>query len=109
MKELTMLEQIILVSIVSLEEGAFGVAIRRKVKELAGKSLMYGTLYNALDQLWRKGYIKKTQGIRPEEKGAHGRVYYKLSPSGRQALQKAYELHKSIWSSIPDTVREYES
>ncbi|MDH4218337.1 MAG: hypothetical protein OEY18_05735 [Candidatus Aminicenantes bacterium] len=49
MRGLTVLEQIILSAIVSLEDEAFGVAIRKKVKAFTGKGIMYGTLYNALD------------------------------------------------------------
>ena len=53
MKEPTILEQIILASIYSLDDAAYGVAIRKRVQSLTGKNLMYGTLYNALDQLRR--------------------------------------------------------
>ncbi len=109
MKVLTVLEQIILSAIVSLEDEAFGVAIRKKIKAFTGKSIMYGTLYNALDQLLRKGYIKKTSGKKTSERGVHGRVYYDLTPAGRKSLLSAFKLQKTIWANIPDLVKDYES
>jgi len=109
MKVLTVLEQIVLSAIVSLEDEAFGVAIRKKIKAFTGKSIMYGTLYNALDQLLRKGYVKKTSGKKASGRGVHGRVYYALTPAGRKSLLSAYKLQETIWANIPDLVKDQES
>lgn len=109
MKVLTVLEQIILSAIVSLEDEAFGVAIRKKIKAFTGKSIMYGTLYNALDQLLRKGYIKKTRGKQAVGRGGQSRVYYTLTPFGRKALLSAFKLQKTIRDNVPDLVRDIES
>jgi DNA-binding PadR family transcriptional regulator len=109
MKELTVLEQIILVSIVSLGDEAYGVVIRKKIRKMTGKNLMYGTLYNALDQLVRKKYIQKTKGKPAQGRGAHGRVYYALASAGQKALEATYRLQKSVWDHIPDLVKDYES
>jgi len=62
MKELTVLEQIILSAILNLKDDAYGVSVRQRVKKLMRKNINYGTLYNALEQLLRKGYVTKTQG-----------------------------------------------
>jgi PadR family transcriptional regulator, regulatory protein PadR len=106
MKELTILEQIILVSIINLREEAYGMAIRQKIKAAMGKSLMYGTLYNALDQLYRKGFIQKVKHAPSETEGARGRVYYSLTNGGRKALKAAYKLQQTIWGSVPEFFKE---
>jgi len=108
MRELTVLEQIILASIINLGEEAYGLAIRKTAKSLSGKSLMYGALYNALDQLTRKEYV--TKEIRKPEAGdgGHERIYYAVTRDGKKALRTAYQLQKSIWTSIPKTTREFE-
>jgi PadR family transcriptional regulator PadR len=100
MKELTLLEQIILAAIIALEEDAYGVSIRKKVEKLTGKRLMYGTLYNALDQLLRKGYVSKTEGTTSTARGGRPRIYYALTPAGKKALRTSYNLQKAIWKSI---------
>jgi len=101
MKELTLLEQIILAAIIALEEDAFGVSIRKKVEKLTGKRLMYGTLYNALDQLLRKEYVSKTKGTTSTARGGRPRIYYALTENGKKALEASYNLQKTIWKSIP--------
>jgi DNA-binding PadR family transcriptional regulator len=104
MKELTVLEQIILSVIWSQKDESYGVSIRQKVKKIAGKNLNYGTLYNNLEQLLRKGYVTKAQGESTPERIGRPRIFYALTPQGRKALREAYELHTSIWNSIPDFI-----
>jgi len=102
MKELTLLEQMILAAIIALKEGAYGVSIRKRVEKLTGKRLMYGTLYNALDQLLRKGYVTKTKGTTSSARGGRPRIYYALTSDGMSALRASYNLHCAIWESIPE-------
>jgi PadR family transcriptional regulator PadR len=102
MKELTLLEQMILAAIIVLKKDAYGVSIRKKAEKLTGKRLMYGTLYNALDQLSRKGHVTKTKGTTSTERGGRPRIYYALTPEGKKALRSSYTLQQSIWKSIPD-------
>ena len=101
MKELTLLEQMILAAIIALKDDAYGVSIRKKVGKMTGKRLMYGTLYNALDQLLRKGYVTKTKGTTSSERGGRPRIYYALTSDGENALRASYDLHCAIWESIP--------
>ena len=54
MKRLTMNEQIFLIAIWHLEKDAYGVNIRKKITELTGRSILFGTLYNTLDYLVKK-------------------------------------------------------
>ncbi len=102
MKELTLLEQMIMAAIVALKSDAYGVSIRKRVEKLTGKRLMYGTLYNALDQLLRKGYVSKTKGTTSSERGGRPRLYYALTSVGKSALRASYDLHRTIWESIPE-------
>jgi PadR family transcriptional regulator PadR len=109
MKELTVLEQIILSAILNLKDNAYGVSVREKVKKLMKKNINYGTLYNALDQLLRKDYIKKTRGESTPDRIGRPRIFYTLTPAGKKALWKAYELQSKIWGIIPDFVENNKS
>ena len=107
MKELTVLEQIILAVIWNLKDDAYGVSVRQKVKKMAGKNLNYGTLYNNLEQLLRKGYVTKAQGEATSDRIGRPRICYTITPRGQKALWDAYELHNTIWNNIPDFVKTY--
>jgi len=104
MKELTVLEQIILSVIWAQKDEAYGVSIRQQVKKISGKNLNYGTLYNNLEQLLRKDYVTKTKGEAAPDRIGRPRIFYALTKRGQKALQEAYELQSSIWNSIPDFI-----
>ena len=107
MKELTVLEQLILSSIVNLGQDAYGVSVRQTVRKLIGKKMNYGTLYNALDQLLRKGFVIKSKGDSSPERIGRPRIHYSLTSTGKKALWEAYQLHANIWKSIPDFIKDY--
>jgi len=109
MRELTLLEQIVLSAVWSLGDEAYGVAVRRKLKKLLGKNINYGTLYNALEQLLRKGYIIKAPGESAPERVGRPRIFYRLAPEGKEALWKTFELQKTIWNNLSDFVENYKS
>jgi PadR family transcriptional regulator PadR len=102
MKEITVLEEIILTTIFRLNEEAYGVSIRRKVSEITKKDIIYGTLYNTLDQLLRKGYVRKKLGKPTPQRGGRSKIYYTLTAKGLKALLYSRELHQRIWAGIPE-------
>ena len=102
MQELTIQEEIILTAIWRLKEEAYGVLIRKSVAEITEKQMMYGTLYNTLSQLLRKGYVLKMKGDPTPERGGRSKMYYQVTQDGLKAFQKTRELHRSIWKGIPE-------
>jgi len=102
MRDLTVLEQLILAAILSLEDDAYGVSIRKHVRIKTKKVLMYGTLYRALDQLTRKSFVTKTKGTATAERDGSKKVYYTVTDEGKEALQTAFQLQRDIWEIIPD-------
>ena len=103
MKPLSMTEQVYLISIFHLDEEAYGVKIREKIIELTGKQMVFGTLYNNLDALVKKGYVVTRRGESGPDRGGNIKVYYSLTHVGAQALQESRELQESLWASVPKT------
>jgi DNA-binding PadR family transcriptional regulator len=101
MKRLTINEQIFLIATYHLKDDAYGVKIRKKIIELTGSSILYGTLYNTLDSLVKKGYVSTRKGEPTSQRGGQNKVYYSLTNDGLAALQKARELQDSLWVGLP--------
>ncbi len=100
MKILSVNEQIFLIAIWWLEDEAYGVRIRDKIKEMTGRTFTFGTLYNTLDNLAKKGYVTSRAVQILNQAGGNKRVYYILNKAGLQALRKARELQEAIWKGI---------
>lgn len=100
MKELTKIEEILLVAIWQLKESAYGVKIRQHVSKIAGRELTYGHLYSALNQLVTKKYVLKSVGQISAKRLGRPRIYYSISPEGMSALKAAREMNERLWSGI---------
>ncbi len=102
MKELTKVEEILLVTIWRLSEQAYGVKIRQHVSRVLGKELTYGNLYSALHQLTAKKYVVKTLGESVPSRRGRRRIFYSVSPGGLEALENARLMNDKLWTGISD-------
>jgi len=102
MNKVTITEQILLLAIWRLKEDAYGVKIRELICEYTSSDVGFGTLYNNLDQLLKKGYAHSFKGEPTAVRGGKRKVYYKITERGMEALQTARELQNKLWDGIPD-------
>ena len=100
MKNLTKIEEMLLVAIWHLKEKAYGVKIRQYVSTVVEKELTYGHLYSALNQLVIKKYVNKSVGKTPAQRFGRPRIFYSISPEGVNALKAAMEMNEKLWSGI---------
>ena len=102
MKELTKIEEILLLAIWRLKEDAYGVKIRQNVSQMIGKEFTYGNLYSALSQLTKKKYVKKTLGEPTPDRRGRRKIFYTISSAGMKALKAAREMNQKMWEDITD-------
>ena len=100
MKFLSINEQIFLIAIWWLKDEAYGVKIREKIKQMTGRAYTFGTLYNTLDNLAKKGYVTSRPVQILNQAGGNRRVYYTLTKAGLVSLREAHKLQKSIWKGV---------
>ena len=102
MKELTKIEEILLLAIWRLKDDAYGVKIRQYVSQIIGKEFTYGNLYSALSQLSKKKYVKKAIGEPTADRRGRRKIYYTVSPAGVIALKTAREMNQKMWEGVSD-------
>jgi len=102
MKELTKLEELVMIAIWHLKDEAYGVQIKNKVKEISGREYFYNTLYTTFDQLTRKGYLTKHFGEPSAVRGGKRKVFFHITKEGRTALENAFKRHRRIWTGIDE-------
>ena len=98
---LTRNEEIILIAIWKLGGDAYGVSIRDKIMVMTHQNLVYGTLYNSLEYLIRKGYVSSRKGDPTPERGGKGKTIYSVTPAGKQAMIDTRRLNDHIWQDMP--------
>jgi PadR family transcriptional regulator PadR len=100
LKILSVNEQIFLIAIWWLKDEAYGVRIRDKIAEMTGRTFTFGTLYNTLDHLAKKGYLTSRAVQILNQAGGNKRVYYTITKAGLEALVEARDLQEAIWEGI---------
>jgi len=106
MYELTKNEEFVLLSIWKLKDNAYGVTIRENFKKITGKTLNYGSLYNTLYLLVRRGFVESRESEPLSRQGGRRKVLYSLTREGDKALSNAQRVHKLAWDDVPDYVFE---
>lgn len=94
-------EEIILSALLMLEGESHGAPLRKKVIELTKKEIVYGTLYNLLEVLIRKGYVTSLKSDPKPVRGGRSKTVYKITRQGKSALSETLSMHEHIKKSIP--------
>ena len=95
-------QEIVLLTIMLLNENAYGVSIKRAIKVRANLTISRGALHTALTRLEEKGLITSWQGEANKDRGGMRKRYYKVNDTGAAALREAKELRDNLWSEIPE-------
>ena len=106
MSDLTVFEEILMTTILRLKDNAYGVTIRKTAEAVTKRRVIYGTLYNTLHQLWRKGLVTKERGKPESRQGGRSKIFYSITRSGLEALTHSRDLHRNIWDGLPDPLTE---
>ncbi|MCJ7773300.1 MAG: PadR family transcriptional regulator [Desulfobacterales bacterium] len=91
-----------MIIIMQLKEDAYGFPIMKKTMEITKKKISYGSLYNSLNNLAKKGYISFYKGAPTDVRGGKSKIYYSITPQGKAALKKAKQYHLNLWLNAPD-------
>ena len=77
--------------------GAYGMAVRRVLEEVAGREVAIGAVYATLDRLEVKGLATSERG----EAGAGGsRRVFAVTPRGARALADTREMRERLWQGV---------
>jgi len=100
MKTLTRPEEQILLTIYHLQDKAYLVNIRDRIKEITGKYLDVGTIYVPLKRLDHKGYLETYYGEPSAVRGGKAIKFYKLTAKGYKALAEMKRIQEQLWKGV---------
>ena len=55
-------EQLVILAVMRLGEGAYGMTVRREIEDHSGRQVSLGAIYATLDRLEDKGFVSSTLG-----------------------------------------------
>lgn len=97
MSRLGEFEQVVLFSVLRLQDAAYGLAIRDSIKERTGRTVSPGAIYTTLGRLEGRGLVSSRIGDPPPDpEGGRPRKLYELRPPGARALLEAYSSTQAL-------------
>jgi PadR family transcriptional regulator PadR len=100
MKLLTRSEELVLLAVWRLKENAYCVPIREQLIEVSQKNWSFGSVYDALDRLEKKGFLTSYLSKPLKSRGGRSKRIYQQTDQGMQALGEIQNIHKRIWKGI---------
>lgn len=94
-------EELVLLTIASLVNDAYSVAICDELEKLTGRSSKLGVVHSVLNRLEEKGFVKSKLGEATKARGGKRKRFYTLTIPGKTALVKAKEMREQLWEKIP--------
>lgn len=95
-------EELILLLIMTLKEEAYGLSIRRTLKDQANRTVTIGAVHGTLNRLENKGFVESNLSDPTELRGGRRKRLFTITTSGKVALQKSKDVKVSLWGQIPD-------
>ena len=93
-------EQMILLSIMRLGEGAYGLAIRDELETVAKRTPSSGSLYTTLDRMEKKGLLVSCAGEITKDRGGRPRRYVRITPEGHALLARSRNTLLALWNGL---------
>ena len=94
-------EEIVLLTIGVLFEGAYGVAIKKEIETRLSRRVSMGAMHSALVRMEDKGYIKSYNGEPTEERMGRPKKYYRITALGKRAMEYTRDTRNALWNAIP--------
>lgn len=95
------LEEIILLTVASLYDDAYGVAIMGVVVEHTGRKITISTVHAVLKRLEEKGFCESRYDGATNERGGRRKHLFRVTAAGEKVLNQSREIRNNLWQSIP--------
>ena len=91
-------EELVLLCVKGLGEGAYGTAIQEALAEDGDREVTMGAIYSALDRAQRKGFADSWLGEPTAERGGRAKRHYAVTEEGEEALRASREIRERLWA-----------
>lgn len=90
-------EELVLLTIATLDDEAYGVSIQQEIETRANRSVSIGALHSTISRLEEKGFLKSHMGDPTMERGGRRKRIFKLTHDGKVALNHSKSLRDELW------------
>jgi PadR family transcriptional regulator, regulatory protein PadR len=98
-------EEVVLLTVAVLGEGAYGVAITDELDRQTGRSVSISAVHAALHRLQEKGMLSSYMGEATAERGGRRKRLFGVTALGSRTLHDIRAVRDQLWNAIsPQTL-----
>ncbi len=101
-QHLTDLEQLLLLSTLRVGDGAYAATILDDLVEAADRTVSLGTIYVTMVRLEERGLVASELGEPTAQRGGKAKRLYRVTPEGREALERTRAMLERMWRGVED-------
>ncbi|MBL7877169.1 MAG: helix-turn-helix transcriptional regulator [Cyclobacteriaceae bacterium] len=91
-------EELVLLTIATLGEEAYGVSIQHDIETRCNRSISIGALHSTITRLEEKGFLKSWLGGATQARGGRSKRYYEITVAGKKSVAESKSLRDELWN-----------
>ena len=95
-------QELILMTVIILQEEAYGNEIQRDLEERLKERLSMGAIQTALKRMEEKGFLTSKWGEASQKRGGKRKRIYAATPEAYQILQEMKDIRSQLWAAMPN-------
>lgn len=93
-------EQLVLLAILRVGEGAYAVPVINEIETQTGRKVSHAAVYIALRRLEEKGMVVSRLAEATPERGGRGKRYYEVQSAAEDILLESREALSRMWDGL---------
>jgi len=93
-------ELLVMLCVIRLDEGAYGVPIAREIEQRTERDVAFGTVYATLERLQQKGLVSSELGDPTPERGGRAKRYFRVTSVGLRTVRKTKQSLVGLWQGL---------
>ena len=100
-------EEVVLLTVAILFDNAYGITIKSEIENRLNRKVSVGAMRTALSRLEKKGFLRSEFGEATAIRGGKRKRFFKVTRSGKEALDQVMESRKQLWEAIPSAAFDF--
>jgi DNA-binding PadR family transcriptional regulator len=97
-------EQLVLLAILRQRHGAYVIGLRADLARVMHRQPSRGALYQTLDRLEDKGFVRAIEDAPSPDRGGHPRRRFVVTRAGIAALKASRKALLELWNSVEEVL-----
>ena len=95
-------QELILMTIIVLQEEAYGMEIQRDLEARLNERLSVGAIQTALKRMEEKGFLVSERGEATQKRGGKRKRIYQATPYAHRVLREMKDIRAQLWKAMPE-------